>query len=46
MYTIQTLREAVHILSTSPLWVRYSVAIKSRMARELAAILYTGQTAQ
>ena len=43
MYTLDDLKMAVRILSSSPFWVRYSVAVKSAMARELAGILYIGE---
>ena len=43
MYTMQTMREAVRILATSPFWVGYSVDVKRGMVRELSAILFLGQ---
>lgn len=43
MYTIQTLREAVRILASSPFWAGYSVEVKLAMVRELSAILFLGE---
>ena len=45
MYTIQTMREAVRILATSPLWAGYAVVVKREMVRELSAILFLGEGA-
>lgn len=45
MYTMQTLREAVRILASSPFWAGYSVEVKRMMVRELSAILFIGSQA-
>ena len=43
MYTMQTMREAIRILATSPFWAEYAVDVKREMVRELSAILFLGE---